>query len=141
MGDFDFKLDGFEELEKKLAKIVKKYPDFAENKLEETGKKFKKRVVEITKATVNTGTGRLIKGYKLDKITGYGMNMSKDFRATAPHFHLVEYGHNLVSENGKLIGWINGKFIVRQVREEFKEEMPYIMQDLYDEIKREVGIS
>jgi hypothetical protein len=141
LSDFSFDLTGFEELQKNLEQAIKKYPDLAEERLEHTAKDFKKRVVEVTRQRTKKHSGKLIKGFKLDKIKGYGMNMSKDFRGTAPHFHLIENGHNQTTKDGKKIGWVPGKHIVKDVRDEYKEVMPEVMQELIDEIKKECNLT
>ncbi|MDF2842475.1 MAG: Bacteriophage protein of unknown function [Herbinix sp.] len=141
MSDLGFELKGFEELQQKLSQVVKKYPDLAEERLESTGKGFKKRVVEVTRQRTSKHSGNLVKGFRLDKIKGYGMNMSKDFRGTAPHFHLIENGHNQVTKDGKKVGWVQGKHIVKDVRDEYQEIIPEVMQELYDDIVRECNLN
>lgn len=143
----DFTITGLEELTEDLKKATKLYPDKAMGTLESTGKKFKSRVIKITHEATDTITGNLVKGYKLDPVKGFGVNMSVDFRATAPHFHLIENGHNQVSQKtrngqpveggGQVIGFVPGRLIVHQAREEYRTKMPQIMTDMLDEILRE----
>jgi hypothetical protein len=138
--DFDFK--GFDELQNSLKDAIKKYPDMAEDRLEVISKKFKNRVIEITHQAVKTHSGRFVKGFKLGKIRCYGMNMEKDFRGTAPHFHLIENGHRLTDKNGKSVGkgWVPGYQIVKQARDEYAEKLPAEMQGLIDDIVKECGL-
>lgn len=140
MSDLDFDIKGLDELQKELTKAIKKYPDKAEEKLESLSKEFKKRVVQLTKQNTNKYSGKLLKGFKLDKIRGYGVNMEKDFRGTAPHFHLIEKGHEQVTADGRNIGFVPGLYLVKQARDEFAERLPEDMQDLIDEIVKECGL-
>lgn len=158
MDDMGFDLKGFEELKENLASAIKKYPDLAEERLEDTAKKFKNRVIKITRSAVDRKTGNLIKGYKLDKLRGYGINMEKNFKATAPHFHLIEHGHEIITPKTKTVktkrgkkkvnlknggqskGWVPGRLIVKQARDEYSEIMPKVMQELIEDITRECGL-
>lgn len=147
----EFTITGLEELTEDLKKAVKIYPDKAMETLETTGKKFKNRVIKITNEATEKHTGNLAKGYKLDPVNGFGVNMSVDFRATAPHFHLIENGHNQVSQKtrnghpieggGQVIGFVPGRLIVHQAREEYRVKMPQIMTDMLDEILRESDLN
>jgi hypothetical protein len=142
LADIDFDMKGFDELENSLKGAIKKYPDMAEDRLEDISRKFKNRVIKITHQAVETHSGRLVKGFKLGKIRGYGINMEKDFRGTAPHFHLIENGHRLTDKDGKSIGkgWVKGYQIVKQARDEYAEKMPEEMQGLIDDIVKECGL-
>lgn len=142
MSDTGLDIKGFDELKKELASAIDLYPDMAEERLEKTAKKFKSRVIKITKSAVKTRTGNLIKGFKLDKMRYYGINMEKDFRGTAPHFHLLENGHNLINKDGESVGkgWVPGFMIVDQARNEYGEIMPEEMKQLRDDILKECGL-
>lgn len=135
---FDFDCN---ELMDSLEKAIKKYPDKAEERLITISNRFKKDVIEETKKTVKEHTGRLIKGYKLDKVKGYGANIQRDFRGTAPHFHLIENGHEIVDKNGIKRGFAEGKHIVKNEREKYADYvMPFEMQKLLDDITKECGL-
>lgn len=141
MSDTGFNLNGFTELQDSLQKAIKKYPDMGAERLENISKDFKKRVIQITKQSVDSHTGKLIKGFKLDKMRGFGVNMEKDFRGTAPHFHLIENGHNQITKDGRNVGWVPGRLIVKQARDEFADKMPQEMQKLIEDITRECGLN
>lgn len=140
LSDLEFNLEGMVELQESLRKAIKKYPDKAQERLEDVGKKFKRRVIQITRSAVDQHSGRLIKGYKLDKVRNYGVNMEKDFRGTAPHFHLIENGHIQITKNGKVIGFVPGRLIVKQARDEFADKMPDTIKELIDDITRECDL-
>lgn len=140
LSDLEFDIKGFEELQSSLAKAVKKYPDLAEERLDETAKNFKKRVIKITKSATDVHTGKLIKGYRLGKVRGYGAYIEKDFRGTAPQFHLVENGHEQKNSKGEIIGFVPGRLIVKQARNEWEEELPKVMKSLLDNIIEASGL-
>lgn len=140
----EFDISGLDELTECLQKVVKRYPDKAMETMEKTGKKFKNRVIKITHKAVFQHTGNLIKGYKLDPVQGYGLNTQITFRGTAPHFHLIENGHNQVvgksrkkRKSGRVVGFVPGRLIVHQAREEYKKELPAILEKTLTELLKE----
>lgn len=138
----EFDISGLDELTECLQKVVKRYPDKAMETMEKTGKKFKNRVIKITHSAVDQITGNLIKGYKLDPVEGYGLNTQVNFRGTAPHFHLIENGHNQVvgkskKKAGRVVGFVPGRLIVHQAREEYKSQLPIILEETLTELLKE----
>ncbi|WP_455718026.1 HK97 gp10 family phage protein [Anaerosporobacter sp.] len=131
--------------------VVDSYTDIALDEMERTAKEFRKDLVKNTKQVVDTSKqSKLIKGYKFDKTTGFGSDMEKNLRCKAPHFHLVEKGHNLitpytknrkmVSNGGQRIGFVPGKFMLKKTCEEYEEKIPEAMQRVLDTIRRENNI-
>ena len=70
---------------------------------------------------------------------GFGANISRDFRATAPHFHLIEHGHVKVNKSGTVLGYTPGYEMVKQVRSEYTTQMPKEMSSLLDQLIKEAG--
>lgn len=142
-----FSILGLDELVEDLEKAVKHYPDKSIETLEKAGKQFKNRVIKITNEATFKHTGNLVKGYKLDPVEGFGINMQINFRGTAPHFHLIENGHNQVSQKtkngkklengGKVIGFVPGRLIVHQAREEYRTKLPEEMKKMLEDILKE----
>ena len=142
--DMTVEITGSEELQKSLEEAIRRYPDLAEKRIRMAGLKFKRDVVKKTKDVTRTRKGKLLKGYKVSKVQGYGKDMHVDFMATAPHFHLVEHGHVQYSRNGKPrkpVGFTPGKHMVKQTVEGFGPEMEKRMTELRDDILRESGLT
>ncbi|MSS63178.1 HK97 gp10 family phage protein [Velocimicrobium porci] len=150
MADFEIDLSGLEELKDDLQKAVKAYPDKAQETLEVLGKQFKKDTIKETYKAVNKKSGNLVKGYKVEKVHGYGMGMEVDFYAKAPHFHLIENGHEIIlpktrkgksrKNGGKNKGFVPGRLIVKKVRGDYKEIVPEKMKKMVDEILEECNL-
>lgn len=141
-------ITGIGELMEEMQDAIKKYPDIAKEALEVSGKKFKNAVKKETRSATFTHTGNLQKGYKLDGVEGYGPYMHINFRATAPHFHLIENGHELVSQRtkkgkklksgGQSIGFVPGRLIVAAVRADFSENrFPEEMEKAMEKLLKE----
>lgn len=145
--DVVISLNGLEELRASMEQAVRIWPNKVEESIEESGKELKKEVIQETKSAVNRKTGNLIKGFKLDKMQNYGIHMEQNFRGTAPHFHLIENGHEKVKQykrrgkkikdGGKNIGFVPGRLIVGKVRRTYKDKFYENMQKTCDEILKE----
>lgn len=141
----NFKLNGFEELQKSLEVAVKRYPDKAEEKLEKTAGDFKERVVKMLLSTDDENAQEAIKGCELGKIEINNTKMKKDFSGTSSALYLIENGYEKVinKDNGKddlSVTWVPGRFIVKQVSNEWNDTLPKVMQELVDDINKEVGL-
>lgn len=143
----EIRLDGMEELRADLLRAVRAEPGMARTALEKAGKKFKSAVMKETYSAVEKKTGNLAKGYKLDKVEGFGNNMHINFRATAPHFHLVENGHEQVTQKtrkgkklrngGRNIGFVPGRLIVAKVRVEYGTKFPKDVAEQFNKMLEE----
>lgn len=143
-------MEGFRELQESLLQAIRRYPDMAQKALEQEGKQFKKDVVKETNSAVFKKTGNLAKGYKLDRVEGFGAGMHINFRATAPHFHLIENGHEKVTQKtrkgkkldggGRRIGFTPGRLIVSAVRARYTVKMPADIKERFDNMLRECGL-
>lgn len=136
----EFEFDGLDELKDALVVAMRSYGDIAEEELESTSKDFKKDVIKHTKEAVEKRSGKLLRGFKLDKLQGYGENISIDFRGTAPHFHLIENGHEQYNKKGEKVGWVAGRLIVHQTRNEYKSIMPKRMMNVLEKVIEKSGL-
>ena len=137
----EFELSGLDELVNDLEKAIKIYPDFAEDSLKKMGTQLKKDVVKETKATVKKHTGKLIKGYKVSKVQGYGTNMFVEFSGTAPHFHLIENGHVKKSSSGQTLGFKEGYHIVSKTAAGYNDKMADALNVMVNKILRESDLT
>lgn len=143
----EIRLDGVEELQADLLRAVRAEPGMARTALEKAGKKFKSAVIKETYSAVEKKTGNLAKGYKLDPVEGFGSGMHINFRATAPHFHLVENGHEQVTQKtrkgkklrngGRNIGFVPGRLIVAKVRVEYGTKFPKDVAEQFNKMLEE----
>lgn len=141
MDDFQLDLNGLNELQQDLKRAIKIYPDKAQENLVILGKQFKSRAIKITRSAVKKHSGKLIKGYKLDPVIGFGINMQVDFRGAAPHFHLIENGHEQITKNGRNVGFVAGRQIVKQCRDEYSAIVPIALAKMTAEILRECDLN
>ena len=86
---------GFDELEKAFTKCEQKYPDQADAFLMALGRAVNKRVKQLTPIK----TKKLRKSWRLKKVKLYKNGTVRVVReeSKAPHAHLIEDGHRIVT--------------------------------------------
>ena len=137
MSNFEFNIEGLDELEKDLREAIADYPITMKEGLKDIAKDFRD---SCKKKTPNN------KNHKGDAKTKlrrkFGIKMLDDGDATAAlvynsarHFHLAENGHNLV-RGGKQVGWVPGKHMMRDTQVEFEGKLPDRFEKLVDETLR-----
>lgn len=131
---FEFTIDGLEELEKDLTEAIGEYPVTMKEGLRGIAKDFRKSV------KARTPDGKNHKGDASTKLRKkFGIRMLNDGVASAAlvynsarHFHLVENGHNLV-RGGRTVGFVPGKHMMEQTRNEYENIVPQRFEKLCDE--------
>ena len=85
---------GFDELQKEFNRIEHKYPDKTDAMLMAQGKTAASRV----KSKTPVGKTKKLKGsWRLKKPKKYGSTRAVRVQSEAPHAHLVEDGHEIIS--------------------------------------------
>lgn len=162
MSSMGFDLEGFEELGKSLEEASKRFPATTERILKKEARAIVKDSSENTKRRIK-GHGRHDEDNKKDKFLEdsfrpgkpkkNGNNYTNAVVSSAPHYHLVEEGHDLYSHrrknkrgrgkigSDKLIGHVEGKKIVAQVmaKKAESEAAQEMGERLLDAILKEAG--
>lgn len=145
---FDFDIEGLEELEQDLIKAIDKAPAQAEETLKQLSKEFKasakkKANSELKHIKRNADDEKYaIKKNWGSKIVDDGLGMAALIWNKAPHFHLIENGHQLVTGGelggeGRVIGFVPGKHIMEKTRNDYKNIVPERFEKMIDDILRE----
>lgn len=93
-----FEITGLDELKADVTKLLKDYPSETEAELEKVSNDFKKDVNKKFPNDGRSGTKPVAKNWKKSKLkdTLTGMTFGISLSNKAPHFHLVENGHQLI---------------------------------------------
>lgn len=139
---FEFSCEGLEELERDLKKAIRKAPAQAEETLIELAKRFKKsakkRAKTETKHIKREGDDKkwAIERRWGHKLVDDGLGSAVLIWNSAPHFHLVENGHQVVRK-GRAVGFAPGKHIMEKTRNEYKDIVHEQFEKMIDDILRE----
>ena len=136
MASFEFELEGLEELETDLRFATNEYPKEMRSGVRKIANDFKKSC----KARTPDGKTSKDASKKLRNKFGVKTKIEGDTTLalvynSARHFHLVENGHNLV-RGGQVVGWVPGKHMMEQTRNEYQDIVPERFEQLRNEVFR-----
>jgi len=110
-----YEIKGLDAFERTLLKTLEvKYPEEVKKKLLELANELKEDVA----AKTPLGPGKKAKSkrlryrWKVGKVRKKGKELFIEVRNTAPHAHLVEDGHRIVTPDGVTIGYVEGKHML-----------------------------
>lgn len=142
---FEFDINGLEEIEHDLKKAIQKAPAQAEEVLTDIAKEFKqsakKRADSELKHIKREGDDKkkAIKAKWGHKLVDDGLGATALVWNSAPHFHLVENGHNNV-RGGRVIGFTPGKHIMEKTRNEYEDIIPERFEQMIDDVLKGSGL-
>lgn len=133
-------MEGLDELERDLTKAIEQYPASMRAGLQKIAREFKKSVWEKTPEQPDEEHRGNI-GAKLRK--KFGIRTLEDGPAvlalvynSAPHFHLIENGHDVV-RGGKVVSFAPGKHMMEKTRTEYAEVIPERFREVCDKVLEE----
>jgi len=136
---FDF--DAVKEFEKATKEVQKEMRKDTTKFMKDEAKKLRKATKAEAKSTFKKKTGNYQKGFK------YGRKVYKyadaDYNImvynSAPHAHLLESGHALLSHDGSYIGFVQGRHVVQNSAVKFESEFDRDVEDVLAEgLKKKV---
>lgn len=151
-----FDITGADEIGKAIEKAAKQFPHSAEKVLKKEArnisKDLKSRVDSEAKGHhYGESKNPLAKSFQTGKVIRSGSKYTTAVTSKAPHYHLYEEGHDLVTHNrknkqgkgkigtGKKIGHVSGRKTVARYMAQRSEQSELIGQELLDEILKDAG--
>lgn len=98
------------------------------------GNKLKTKTLRKARA-LGRKTGNYLKSIKRGKVYEYDGAQAVRVYSTAPHAHLIEDGHRMVTHDGREVGFVPGHHVFETAGTEF--EAQYLM-DIDDFLDKEV---
>lgn len=145
---------GFAELQKQFERCEKKYNDKSDAMLMALGRQAAKKVRQSTPKQ----SGYLKKSWRMKSVKEYKYGTVKVVRiqSTAPHAHLIEFGHNVVPR-GRTRGrskyvkkptqrsavstrFVEGRHPLKKAMDEVKGRFGGDMKRLVDEVTKDVRV-
>lgn len=150
-----FSYSGTDELEKAMERAGKVLPEYTEIALKKearaVAKELKSRVDEEAKGH-GKKPGTLKRSFKPGKVIKSGSNYTAAVLSSAPHYHLYEEGHDMISHKrknksgkgkvgtGKFIKEVHGRKTVARYMAQRSENAEEIAEKLLDDILKEAGL-
>ncbi|MEG2256276.1 HK97 gp10 family phage protein [Cetobacterium sp.] len=125
-----------DQLSKELLNLANGIKDGKETKkfLKKEGIKLKNKTISTAKNRVKKKTGNYIKGIKSGKVYEYQGAYACRTYSTAPHAHLIEYGHIKKDRTGREHGFQRGYNVFGTAQKEFEEEFYQDTEKFIDEV-------
>lgn len=105
--------------------------------LNKQGKEFIEEAKDITPYRAG-GKRHIRDSYVSKQVQFVDKGYSKPITNKAPHHHLVNNGHNLVSKSGKVIGYVSGQRYIERTTEsrrpKFDSEAEAWLNELYKDL-------
>ena len=100
--------------------------------LRKEGTKLKSKTVSRAR-TLGRKTGNYIKSIKRGKVYDYNGAHAVRVYSTAPHAHLIEEGHRMVTHDGREVGFVKGHHVFELAAEDFEPEYYTDLDEMLDE--------
>ena len=132
----DMKFEGLTDFQKDLLDVAtNKLPRQTFKFLRKSGTEARKVVVKHARLKVKKNTGNYLKRFKRGKAfkDQEGKYVIRVYNS-APHAHLIEYGHRQVTKDGREVGFTPGKNVVAEGIQKFEDDFEEQVSDWLDEL-------
>ena len=146
-----------DDLDRAFAELLDRFPEKRRELVETVGEKMHQKVLRNIDTDTKEKTGHLRDACEKHIGSGGGYAAIRNDYRKAPHAHLVENGHRLIKGakkkvnkygnemnikgSGKVIGWVNGKFMYRNAISELEDELTHDAETMIEKTLKEVGLS
>lgn len=161
MSDINVSIQGMEGLAQTFEDLVRHYPDKAGNLLRRSGRDIRNKVIENVKRDTDFNESQKqslskTSSYNVSQVKGFGAKQYVEVSAKAPHFHLVEHGHQMVTprsrsyetaggnkktqtlyNGGQNVGFVQGKHMMEKAVKVHERIMPLEVDAMVDELLKE----
>ncbi|MFD1957320.1 hypothetical protein ACFSL6_24930 [Paenibacillus thailandensis] len=135
MANDGFDSDELNEFADDLLQLAEKtMPKETRKFLLKEGNKLKKRVTKEAELAVEEHTGDYIAGVRRGKVYKYDGDQSIRVYGAASHSNLVEYGHRQVTEDGREVGFVKGKFVFQAAYDDFADTYENDVEAFIDDL-------
>ena len=131
-----FEIRGLEDLQRDIENVVVKHPDEVNKKMKSLGNQFKKDCNAKMPANYHSGKRAIPKSWEIRSEQQAHVVTEVQIRNKAPHFHLVENGHEKYIRGKSTGGFVPGKHYAERTRQEYEDKFPDEIEEFLDEILR-----
>lgn len=117
-----------------LQKVGREFPKKQKQFMLKEGTKLRSKTKQQAKA-LGKKTGNYLKSIKRGKAYRYeGDTMAVRVYSAAPHAHLIEDGHRMVTSDGREVGFVPGHHVFEIAGKSFEHEYVTDIDGLLDEV-------
>lgn len=129
---------GMDEFRKTLTYLEKSFPKQSKQLLAKVGNKARIIVRKKARDTVGKKSGNYLKSIKRGKVfksSGDELTVRVYHNnRIAPHYHLIEYGHRIVTKDGREVGFKQGYHVFDKSKAEIESQYTSIVESELDKI-------
>ena len=122
---------------KELKRTARESPKLQKKFMRQEGSKLLRRTKSEAKR-VKVKTGNYKKSIKRGKVYEYDGAQAIRVYSTAPHAHLIEDGHRMVTHDGREVGFVPGMHVFEVAGKGFEPEYLADIDDMLDEAVKEL---
>ena len=122
---------------KELERTARESPKLQKKFMRQEGSKLLRRTKSESKR-VKVKTGNYKKSIKRGKVYEYDGAQAIRVYSTAPHAHLIEDGHRMVTHDGREVGFVPGMHVFEVAGKAFEPEYLADIDDMLDEAVKEL---
>lgn len=138
MDDISFSIKGADKLAEEMQRAIRECPDELNKALRKVGREFGKDVNGRMPGEYSGG----LKKWKTKATYGpNGIIEEVDVVNRSSLFHLVENGHEKWIRGVDTGGWVPGRHIAEDVREEYRKTYPQVVEEAVDSALGKAGLA
>ena len=133
---------GMDEFRETLSYFERNFPRETSRMMLKVGNKVRTIVRREARQKVKKNTGNFLKSIKRGKVF---VNASNEMTVRvypsakiAPHAHLIERGHRIVTKSGEEVGFAKGKYVFESAQSEIEREYTKIVEQELDKAFRKL---
>ena len=117
---------------KDMRRIAEENPKKQRQFLQKEGNKLRSRT-KAQARKLGKKTGNYLKSIERGKVYDYRGDKAIRVYSYAPHAHLIEDGHRMVTHDGREVGFVKGHHVFEVAAEGFEPEFYTDLDDMLDE--------
>ena len=117
---------------KDMRRIAEENPKKQRQFLQKEGNELRSRTTAQARE-LGKKTGNYLKSIKRGKVYDYRGDKAIRVYSYAPHAHLIEDGHRMVTHDGREVGFVKGHHVFEVAAEGFEPEFYTDLDDMLDE--------
>ena len=130
--------EGADELVAQMKQMAERYPDQCNAAMKRVAKEFRDNINAQFPDSYSKSNRPFAKSWKTKyETSSFGLITETEIGNKAPHWHLVENGHQIVPHGGA----VKGKHYAERVRADFESRYPQIIDAAISQALRKAGLT